>query len=254
MVGIHELKLNWLEPIADQGFAIGPSGLSSTELDNLQTLFAEAGHGQRNLLALPAIRALAASPNLRNPVTQILGPQAQPVRGLFFDKTADANWKVTWHQDLTIAIADRPPAFSDQAYGPWSIKAGIAHVQPPIAILEQLLTVRLHLDAADATNGALHVLPGSHRSGRLSGEAIQAWRSQEAVCCVADRGDLLVMRPLLLHSSSAASQPSHRRVIHIEYAAIDLPPPLAWQIGPRARPNPPPAALEPPRSSALSVG
>jgi hypothetical protein len=234
MVGIPEAQLAWLGPIvnqiADQGFAIGPSGLRHAELDGLQTLFAEAGHGQRNLLVLPPIRALANSPNLRNPVTQILGPQARPVRGLFFDKTADANWKVTWHQDLTIAIADRPPEFADPTYGPWSIKAGIPHVQPPIAILEQLLTVRLHLDAADATNGALNVLPRSHRSGRLSGEEIQAWRSQEAVCCVADRGDLLLMRPLLLHASGTASNPSHRRVIHIDYAAIDLPSPLEWQV------------------------
>jgi hypothetical protein len=217
------------DQIADQGFAILPSGLSSTELDGLQDLFAESGHGQRNLLALPGIQTLAESPHLRNPVTTILGSKARPVRGLFFDKTAEANWKVTWHQDLTIAIADRPADFTDPTCGPWSIKAGILHVQPPIAILAQLLTVRLHLDAADATNGALKVLPGSHRSGRLSGEEIQAWRSQEAVCCVADRGDLLLMRPLLLHASGTASHPSHRRVIHIEYAAIDLPPPLQWQ-------------------------
>jgi ectoine hydroxylase-related dioxygenase (phytanoyl-CoA dioxygenase family) len=217
------------DQIADQGFAILPSGLSTTELDALQDLFIEAGHGQRNLLALPAIRALAESPAIRTPVTHLIGSQARAVRGLFFDKTADANWKVTWHQDLTIAIADRPADFADPTYGPWSIKAGIAHVQPPIAILEQLLTVRLHLDAADATNGALNVLPGSHRSGRLSGEEIQAWRSREAVCCVADRGDLLLMRPLLLHASATASHPSHRRVIHIEYAAIDLPSPLEWQ-------------------------
>jgi hypothetical protein len=217
------------DQIADQGFAILRSGLSAPELDALQDLFAEAGHGQRNLLALPAIRSLAKSPHLRNPVATILGPKARPVRGLFFDKTAEANWKVTWHQDLTIAVADRPADFTDPTYGPWSIKAGIPHVQPPIEILEQLLTVRLHLDAADATNGALNVLPRSHRSGRLSAEEIQAWRSQEAVCCVADRGDLLLMRPLLLHASGTASHPSHRRVIHIEYAAIDLPSPLEWQ-------------------------
>jgi hypothetical protein len=217
------------DQIVDQGFAILPSGLSTTELDALQDLLIEAGHGQRNLLALPDIRALAESPHLRNPVTTILGPKARPVRGLFFDKTAEVNWKVTWHQDLTIAIADRPADFTDPTYGPWSIKAGIPHVQPPIAILAQLLTVRLHLDAADARNGALNVLPGSHRSGRLSGDEIQAWRSQEAVCCVADQGDLLLMRPLLLHASGTASHPSHRRVIHIEYAAIELPPPLEWQ-------------------------
>ena len=31
-------------------------------------------------------------------------------------------------------------------YGPWTVKAGIAHVRPPIGVLEGMLTLRVHLD------------------------------------------------------------------------------------------------------------
>lgn len=36
------------------------------------------------------------------------------------------------------------------------------------------------------------------------------------------------MRPLLLHASSPALAPAHRRVLHLEYAAAPLPPGLEW--------------------------
>jgi hypothetical protein len=42
--------------------------------------------------------------------------------------------------------------------------------------------------------------------------------------------DVLVMRMLAVHSSKRAVSPSHRRVLHIDYATIDLPGPLAWML------------------------
>jgi len=72
-----------------------------------------------------------------------------------------------------------------------------------------MLAVRIHLDRADSSNGGLRVLPGTHRMGRLSGEA-------------------LLMRPLLLHASSRAVDPRARRVIPIEYGNCDLDGGLAW--------------------------
>jgi hypothetical protein len=36
------------------------------------------------------------------------------------------------------------------------------------------------------------------------------------------------MRPLLLHASSPAADPRHRRVIHLEFAAEPLPGGLEW--------------------------
>ena len=92
-----------------------------------------------------------------------------------------------------------------------------------------MLTVRLHLDAADEFNGALRVLPGSHRLGRLSSERVQELRSQQAdFLCAMSEGDALLMRPLLLHASSRSMSTRHRRVLHIEYAAYTLPSELNW--------------------------
>ncbi len=91
------------------------------------------------------------------------------------------------------------------------------------------MTLRLHLDDCDAFNGALQVLPGSHASGRLDDPQIAHWRKTvEPMTCAVGRGGVLLMRPLLLHASGKARDPRHRRVVHIEYAAADLPGGLEW--------------------------
>jgi ectoine hydroxylase-related dioxygenase (phytanoyl-CoA dioxygenase family) len=96
-------------------------------------------------------------------------------------------------------------------------------------MLEQMLTLRLHLDACGPSNGPLRVLAGSHRAGRLAGAEIDRWRAERSADdCQARRGEVLAMRPLLLHASSPATSPAHRRVLHIEYAAVDLPGGLEW--------------------------
>lgn len=114
-------------------------------------------------------------------------------------------------------------------FNTWSIKAGIVCVQPPIFVMENILTLRLHLDDATEINGSLKVLPSSHRYGQMSAETIQIWKQNRlAITCNVSQGGVLVMRPLLLHSSSAAIAPSRRRVIHLEYSSLDLPEGLEW--------------------------
>jgi len=150
------------------------------------------------------------------------------VQGIFFDKPADANWKVQWHQDLSIPVKARVEV---PGFGPWSKKAGVPHVQAPNWLLERMLIVRLHLDANTEENGPLRVIAGSHLRGRLTREQIQWWREQgEELVCTVPRGGALLMRPLLLHASSAARTSAHHRVIHLEYAAERLPDGLAWAV------------------------
>ncbi|WP_295615345.1 phytanoyl-CoA dioxygenase family protein [Chamaesiphon sp. GL140_3_metabinner_50] len=198
--------------------------------------------GIRNLLELlPSIRTLAQSPEIRSVVEPILGDspgerlrqRVHVVRGIFFDKQPHANWKVPWHQDLTIAVKNR---LEVPDFHPWSVKAEIHHVQPPVAILEQMLTVRIHLvrvasalpNRTDESNGALKVIPGSHTQGRLTAPDIDLWKQSPAISCNCQAGGILLMRPLLLHASSIATTPSHRRVIHLEYASCPLPSGLEW--------------------------
>ncbi|PTY02018.1 phytanoyl-CoA dioxygenase [Verrucomicrobia bacterium LW23] len=155
------------------------------------------------------------------------GPHVRCVRAILFDKTPDANWKVPWHQDLTIAVEKRVDL---PGYTAWTEKEGIPHVQPPVAVLENMLTARIHLDPCGSDNGALKVLPCTHLDGRLTSDAIGARRTAiEEYTCACKVGDVLFMRPLLLHASSPAATPSRRRVLHLEFAGCDLHNPLRWQ-------------------------
>ena len=193
--------------------------------------------GIRNILELlPSVQQLAKSPEILALAKPILGNLATVVRGIFFDKQPTANWKVPWHQDVTIAVKNR---LELPDYQPWSSKGGIHHVQPPVTILEQMLTVRIHLDKTDESNGALKVISGSHCDGKLSSDAIlqgrgcanDSWKQIDSTICTCEPGGILLMRPLLLHASSAAIVPTHRRVIHLDYAGCDLPDGLEWYNG-----------------------
>ncbi len=181
----------------------------------------------RNLLDESAeVRELAGSDAIRALVEPILGAHFFPVRGILFDKIPDANWKVPWHQDVIIAVRERVEA---EGFGPWSMKADVLHVQPPAAILERMLTVRLHLDPCGEENGALRVLPGSHIRGKIPEDEIASLRASlpEEVCAVG-LGGALLMRPLLLHASSPSRVPGHRRVVHLDYASVQLPNGMLW--------------------------
>lgn len=220
-----------VEDLEQQGFAIVPGVLSGEESATLGgVLGAMEGAGRRGVLAVPQISTLAASPAMRSLVHPHLRGEPKAERGIFFNKSPDANWLVPWHQDLTLALRSRAEV---HGFGPWSVKDGIPHVQPPAEWLERMLTIRLHLDAADETNGALAVLPGTHRLGRLSPQQIQSLRHKMPEhLCRAKAGDVLLMRPLLLHSSRRSTTNRQRRVLHLEYAAFDLPNPLEWHERP----------------------
>ena len=209
------------------GFAIATGIVpESQRLVLLAALGDPDGAGSRGLLAVPEVRAFARCEAMMSLVAAYLGQDAQPVRAIFFDKSVTSNWLVPWHQDLTIAVASKVEV---PGFGPWSVKNGIPHVQPPTALLAQMIAVRLHLDDCDASNGALRVIPGSHQGGRLEPDQISAARAaSEEVVCEAAAGDALLMRPLLLHASSKSVADRRRRILHIEYCSGRLPEGLAW--------------------------
>jgi ectoine hydroxylase-related dioxygenase (phytanoyl-CoA dioxygenase family) len=218
--------------LRDAGWAITAPVVPPAILDSLTheltPLLAtdSARGGLRHLLDIPSVRALARSAPVRTVAEAVLGPDCFAVRGILFDKTPDANWKVIWHQDLTIAVRERRDM---PGFGPWTVKDGVPHVQPTVDILERMLAVRVHLDDCGMKNGPVRVIPGSHRSGRLSGEAIDAWKARGPMMdCVVDRGGILAFRPLILHASSHATAPAHRRVVHLEFAVGPLPGGLTW--------------------------
>lgn len=170
--------------------------------------------GVRGVLARPSVGNLADA--LARLAESVFGGPAFPYRATLFDKSARANWLVAWHQDTALPIAARADA---PGWGPWTTKAGVLHAIAPADALERIVALRIHLDDSTADNGPLRVVPGSHRGGVLTNEEIDLRvASGAAVTCVADRGDVLVMRPLLLHASSKAASAAPRRVLHVEYA------------------------------------
>jgi ectoine hydroxylase-related dioxygenase (phytanoyl-CoA dioxygenase family) len=225
--------------VNDRGFALVPNAVDSEAMDRLCAALARLPEDEavrrraggafavRNVLELlPEARELIESASVRRLVVPVLGPDAHPVKATLFDKTPDANWHVGWHQDVTIAVRERHevPGFSA-----WSVKAGVPHVQPPVEVLQRVLAVRVHLDPCRAENGALRVIPGSHMHGRLSSEEVREWvATGAAVTCAFPAGGALLMRPLLLHASHEAVSPSHRRVLHVEFASDPLPGALQW--------------------------
>lgn len=227
MIVRSTMSVEVVRQLKEQGFAVVPRVLQPSEPQWLiDALGPVSGAGKRGVLNIPMVEQLASSARLLALIRPHLPSEPRPVRSIYFDKSPNSNWLVAWHQDLTLAVRAR---IHIAGFGPWSTKDGVPHVQPPIELLEQMLTIRLHLDQCDQSNGALRVLPGSHLLGRLSFERIQELRGQRSeVLCSAFAGDALLMRPLLLHASSRSQRNRHRRVLHIEYAAFSLPEPLQW--------------------------
>jgi hypothetical protein len=233
---------DWLAHLDRDGYVVLPQVFPESSitamLRGLEEAFAEhAGkeasirgeegtiYAARNLLTLwpGALHAWRVSP-LLDKLTAVLGPAFGLVRILFFDKPPQQSWALPWHKDLTIAVRNnRLP--SDQ-FGKPTRKAGVPHVEAPVAVLQRMLTARIHLDEVTAENGPLKVVPGSHRTGKALTLDLAPPH-----CVLAGRGDVLVMRPLLAHCSgkSAPETTRHRRTLHLEFATDpELPDGYAW--------------------------
>ena len=171
--------------------------------------------GARHVLSVGAVNVFAADRRLLDLAAQFVGRGAVPFRATLFDKSADANWLVAWHQDTALPLRQR---VDDTEWGPWSTKGGALYAHAPAWALERVIALRVHLDDSTATNGPLRVLPGTHRLGVLRDDEIQRL-SQEltAVDCITSAGGVIAMRPLTVHSSSKSSDDRPRRVLHIEY-------------------------------------
>lgn len=152
---------------------------------------------------------------------------ARPVRAILFDKTPDTNWALGWHQDRTVAVSE-PRAVA--GFGPWSVKRGVTHVEPPFAVIAAMITLRLHIDAVHDDNAPLLIAPGSHRAGRVAEDRIAATVERCGIAtCLADAGDIWAYATSILHASAAAApHHRHRRVLQIDFASGPLPGGLTW--------------------------
>ncbi|REC49554.1 phytanoyl-CoA dioxygenase family protein [Chryseobacterium pennipullorum] len=176
------------------------------------------------LKEIPEIRDLIFNDNIQKVVKEIFGEKYFVVKSIYFDKPETSNWYVAYHQDLTISVDKKMDL---PGFGPWTTKQNQFAVQPPLDILENIYTIRIHLDDTDENNGALKVIPNSHAKGIYRPESIN-WNEETEEICMVEKGGIMIMKPLTLHGSNRTTNGKKRRVIHIEFSDRELPEALKW--------------------------
>ena len=145
-------------------------------------------------------------------------------KAIYFDKPSESNWFVAYHQDLSISVDKKADL---ENYVNWTFKKGQYGVQPPIQILKDTITIRIHLDKTDKNNGALKVIPKSHLNGIVRVDS-KDWNTENEFICEVEKGGAMLMKPLTLHASNRTTNGKKRRVIHLEFNKHNLTEPLAW--------------------------
>lgn len=214
---------------ANGGAELVKAALCRGQLEAINAVFATLPADQPGL-RLRGLSGLRPFLTANGPVGEVAakarGGKCRPVRAILFDKGARKNWALGWHQDRTIALKER---IDVSGFGPWTVKDGMVHVEPPFEVLAEMVTLRLHLDPVPASNAPLLIAPGSHRVGRIpDSEIAELVRRYGVVACLADAGDIWLYATPILHASKAATAPSHRRVLQIDYSVGDLPGGLEW--------------------------
>ncbi len=200
----------------EHGAATFDTALPPDLLDRLRrATFSGDSPGERCLLDHPEVQTAALILKEKLTAGGHLAPNAIAIQAIAFDKTAGTNWKVSWHQDLMFPFIS---PVSSPGFDLPCVKQGVSYARPPADILQRLLAVRLHLDDCGPTNGPLRLSPGSHQDGILNSTNIPETVARHGeVAAIAKTGEALLMRPLLLHASSKATSPHHRRVLHFVY-------------------------------------
>lgn len=176
------------------------------------------------LKEIPEVNDLIFNENIKTIIKDLFGEQYVVVKSIYFDKPEKSNWYVAYHQDLTISV-DKKTELPD--FGPWTTKQNQFAVKPPLNILENIFTIRIHLDDTDEYNGALKVVPKSHAKGIYRPETID-WNVETEEICRVEKGGIMIMKPLILHGSNRTTNGKKRRVIHIEFSDMELPEQLNW--------------------------
>jgi ectoine hydroxylase-related dioxygenase (phytanoyl-CoA dioxygenase family) len=225
------------EEILNHGFTIVDNVFTAKEVDDLLLTISKADTSKptfRKTTDLFAIRQFLKEvpaavdkvfiDKLNGLISEIFGDEYFVVKSIYFDKPENSNWFVSYHQDLTISVDKK---LSLDGFGPWTTKHNQFAVQPPLDILKDNFTIRIHLDNTDEANGALKVIPASHLKGIYRPETID-WTIENQTICSVKKGGVMFMKPLLLHSSGRTINNNKRRVLHIEFSRSSLPGSLNW--------------------------
>jgi hypothetical protein len=233
----HNLQnMTYQNQLSENGFSIVENIYSENEIDAILNIIEKEStdnwrfRKNNDLFAIrcflkeiPTLNTLIFNENLRQ-IIHNLNPKYRAVKSIYFDKPPRNNWNVNWHQDLTISVLNKE---NTEGYKNWLPKYDYFSVQPTADILKDIVTIRIHLDDCNVQNGALRVLPKSH-SHIQDYVLLKDTFDKEEVVCEVKKGGILMMKPLIFHSSKRTENAASRRVIHIEFSSKELPKPLIW--------------------------
>jgi ectoine hydroxylase-related dioxygenase (phytanoyl-CoA dioxygenase family) len=228
-------NLNDSEALLTQGFTVLNGIYTGEELKQLTSVIEAADQSgdtfrktddlfaiRQCLKEIPAALPVIFNEKLTQLITALFGDVYFVSKSIYFDKPQKSNWFVAWHRDLTISVNKKValPGFTN-----WTVKQNQFAVQPPLDILKENFTIRIHLDDTDSNNGALKVIPGSHLDEELKTEVSD---QRPEVFCDVKAGGVMLMRPLLMHASNRTANNNRRRVLHIEFSNSTLPEEIDW--------------------------
>lgn len=176
------------------------------------------------LQEIPQLKELCLNKNIRTILKQF-GADYFISKAIYFDKPSQSNWYVSWHQDLPINVSEK---IETNGFKAWTKKGNVTSVIPPIEYLQNIITIRIHLDDTTRHNGALKVIPGSNTKIHSDEEIQLIATNSVPYSCEVSKGGINIMKPLTLHSSSKTTNNQHRRVIHLEFSSLELPGELDW--------------------------
>lgn len=212
------------------GFVLADVQLSEDQRNYIATSLpsgADQRGGGRSLLSHPTVLRLIQHRQLAQVLRSLTGRDLVAVAARLLDSARTSEASTQWHQDRVVAVRER---LDVDGYGPWTTHVGISHVEPPESVLDQMLVIQVHLDDVAADGHALRILPGTHRAGKLTTETVRhLLETQMPVTPPVPKGALVMMRPLLLHATSASSTTSPQyRVLEIQFAPPEAITPLQW--------------------------
>jgi ectoine hydroxylase-related dioxygenase (phytanoyl-CoA dioxygenase family) len=146
-----------------------------------------------------------------------IGPNYRCISSTYYDKPPGSKWELGFHQDVHIHLKYK---LDDIRFRSWIQRDKYYQVQPPIEVLENIVAIRIHLDDCKIENGALRIIPESHKMGLIN---MADYKIENIVDIEMKEGDILKISPLLLHASGDNSTGERRRVIHLEFSNINLP-------------------------------
>jgi ectoine hydroxylase-related dioxygenase (phytanoyl-CoA dioxygenase family) len=174
--------------------------------------------------AVPELKERLFNQKLTELLSALFESNCILTKAIYFDKPSESNWFVGYHQDLSISIDKKTEL---DGYRNWTFKKGQFGVQPPVKILEDTVTIRIHLDRTNKDNGALKIIPKSHLNGIQRIEKTDLKNESEIICEV-EKGGVMLMKPLTFHASNRTTNEKQRRVIHLEFCNHELTEPLNW--------------------------